>query len=66
MISIDSFFLSDNKNAVVDHQSILSYGSDRQCGLVVFVLNPNVKTVKFETDIDGRYIFVDFSYDNIQ
>jgi len=63
---IDSYFLSDNINSVVDDQSIWSYGSDRQCGLVVFVLNRNVKTVKYETDIDGRYIFVDFSYVNIQ
>ena len=61
---VDSRLLSDNISSLVGHQAIWSYGSGRQCGVAVFVLNPNVKVVKYETDIDGRYIFVDFSYDN--
>jgi len=59
---IDSNLLSIKINSVLGHQAIWSYRSGRQCGVAIFILNPNINIIKYETDIDGRYIFVDFCY----
>lgn len=43
-----------------------SFDSNRSRGVGIIVLNPDIKISKFHLDIDGRLVYIDIAYNNIQ
>ena len=43
-----------------------SFGSNRSKGVGIIVLNDNIKVEKFHLDPEGRLIYIDINYNNVQ
>ena len=43
-----------------------SFGSNRSKGVGIIVLNDNIKVEKFHLDTEGRLIYIDINYNNVQ
>ena len=63
---IENFLLSKNieRNFNLEKRVYWSYGSNNSRGVCTIICNPNINVIKFQTDFDGRLVYVDFNLSN--